>query len=83
MWRETIPKEWPVLPYDEKSGAFSGQGDSGAVVVGGRGRMGGLITSGSGDMDFLDITYATPIQYLMECISEQFPNTHLNPIPTA
>jgi hypothetical protein len=34
-------------------------------------------------MDFFDITYATPIQFLMECISGQFPNAHLNPIFTA
>ncbi len=74
-------KEWPVLPYDEKSGAFSAQGDSGAVVVDGHGRMGGLITSGCGATDSLDITYATPIEFLLQRIAEQFPNAHLNPVP--
>ena len=76
-------KEWPILPYDQKSKAFSGQGDSGAVVVDGRGRIGGLITSGSGDTDEFDITYATPIEFLMQRIAEQFPNAHPNPVVTA
>ena len=76
-------KEWPILPYDQKSKAFSGQGDSGAVVVDGRGRISGLITSGSGDTDEFDITYATPIEFLMQRIAEQFPNAHLNPVVTA
>jgi hypothetical protein len=76
-------KEWPVLPYNRKHGAFSSQGDSGAVVVDGRGRIGGLIISGSGDTDDLDITYATPIEFLMERITKQFPNAHLHPVLSA
>ena len=76
-------KEWPVLPYNQKSGAFSGQGDSGAVVVDVRGRIGGLITSGCGDTDDLDITYATPMDFLMQRIAKQFPNAHLNPVVSA
>ena len=76
-------KEWAVLPYDEKSGPFSAQGDSGAVVVDGHGRIGGLVTSGGGTTDSLDITYATPIEFLMQRIAKQFPNAHLNPVPTA
>jgi hypothetical protein len=76
-------KEWPVLSFEEHSRAFSGQGDSGAVVVDGRGRIGGLINSGSGDMEDLDITYATPIEFLMERITKQFPNAHLIPVSTA
>ena len=76
-------KEWPVLPYDRKYGAFSSQGDSGAVVVDGRGRIGGLIIIGSGDTDDLDITYATPIEFLMERITKQFPNAHPHPVLSA
>jgi len=76
-------KEWPVLPYDQKSNAFSGQGDSGAVVVDGRGRIGGLITSGGGDTDDFDVTYATPIEFLLQRIAEQFPDAHLDPVLTA
>ena len=76
-------KEWPVLSCEENGRAFSGQGDSGAVVVDGRGRIGGLITSGSGDMEDLDITYATPIEFLMERITKQFPNAHPHPVLSA
>ena len=78
-------KEWPVLSYNEdyKSFGFSGQGDSGAVVVDGLGRIGGLITCGGGDTDDFDITYATPIEFLLQRIAKQFPNAHLNPVVTA
>ena len=76
-------KEWPVLPYDQQSGAFSGQGDSGAVIVDGGGRIGGLITGGCGDTDDLDITYATPMEFLLQRIAKQFPNAHLIPGLTA
>ena len=78
-------KEWPVLSYyeDFKSYGFSGQGDSGAVVVDGRGRIGGLITGGCGDAKDLDITYATPIEFLLQRIAKLFPNAHLIPGLTA
>ena len=74
-------KEWPVLPYDDTLRAFkiSGLGDSGAVVDD-LGRIGGLINSGSGDMN---ITCAMPIELLMERITKQFPNAHLIPVSTA
>ena len=78
-------KEWPVLSCNEdfKSFGFSGQGDSGAVVVDGRGRIGGLITCGGGDTDDFDITYATPIEFLLQRIAKEFPDAHLNPVVTA
>ena len=49
-------KEWAILPYDTKSGAFSAPGDSGAVIVDGYGRVGGLLTGGSGVMASTDIS---------------------------
>ncbi|RPA99858.1 hypothetical protein L873DRAFT_1595584, partial [Choiromyces venosus 120613-1] len=36
--------EWAILPFDNKSGAFSTPGDSSAVVADGSGRIGGIIT---------------------------------------
>jgi hypothetical protein len=45
-----VSKEWAILPFDSKSGAFSEKGDSGSVVVDGAGRIGGLLTGGSGLM---------------------------------
>ncbi len=39
--------EWAIVPFDDKSGAFSAPGDSGAVVADGSGRIGGIITGGA------------------------------------
>lgn len=73
-------KEWAILPYDTKSGTFSDRGDSGAVIVDGLGRIGGLLTGGCGITDSSDITYATPITFLVKSIKANgFPNAHLNP----
>lgn len=73
-------KEWPILPYDTKSGAFSAPGDSGAVIVDGVGRVGGLLTGGAGATDSFDITYATPISFLLKSIKANgYLNAHLNP----
>jgi hypothetical protein len=72
--------EWAILPYDNKSGPFSAPGDSGSVIVDGLGRMGGLLTGGAGIADSYDITYATPISFLMQSIKANgYPNAHPNP----
>ena len=63
-----VSKEWAILPYDNKSGAFSAKGDSGAVVVDGAGRIGGLLTGGSGPTDSTDVTYVTPIDFVLKAI---------------
>ncbi|KAN0072157.1 hypothetical protein V8E54_009886 [Elaphomyces granulatus] len=70
-------KEWAILPYDNKSGAFSAPGDSGTVVVDGLGRIGGLLTGGSGVTASTDITYVTPIDFLLKSIKTRYPNVHL------
>lgn len=59
-------KEWAILPFEHKSGPFSERGDSGSVIVDGRGRIGGLLTSGAGTILSSDITYATPICFLLQ-----------------
>ncbi|KAK7030280.1 hypothetical protein VNI00_014297 [Paramarasmius palmivorus] len=64
-----ISKEWAILPFDSKSGAFAAKGDSGSVVVDGRGRIGGLLTGGAG-LTCSDITYATPITFLLKRLAE-------------
>ncbi|KAE9384186.1 hypothetical protein BT96DRAFT_929422 [Gymnopus androsaceus JB14] len=76
-------KEWAILQFDSKSGAFSAKGDSGAVIVDGLGRMGGLLTGASGgtnsNRDLLDITYATPIGFILKNMEEnglRNPNIH-------
>ncbi|KAK0468804.1 hypothetical protein IW261DRAFT_1553797 [Armillaria novae-zelandiae] len=60
-----IPKQWAILPYDNKFGLFSAPGDSSSVIVDGCGRIGGLLTGGAG---YVDISYVTPIGFLMESI---------------
>ena len=59
-------KEWAILPSDYESGPFSAKGDSGSVIVDGLGRIGGLLVSGAGIASHPDITYATPINFLLE-----------------
>lgn len=72
--------EWAILPYDHKSGPFSVPGDSGSVVVDGLGRIGGLLTSGTGKTESFDITYATPFFWLFPRIKANgFPHSHLYP----
>ena len=60
-------KEWSIFGYD-KSRAFSAKGDSGSAIVDGEGRIGGLLTGGAGTETSLDITYATPISFIMNQI---------------
>jgi hypothetical protein len=84
-------KEWGILPLDSKSRAFSVKGDSGSVIVDGRGRMGGLLTGGCGQSEVrgsppsldLDITYATPINFLLKRMHENgLANPNINPVLT-
>jgi len=81
--KSEISKEWSILPYDTKSGEFSARGDSGSVIVDGLGRIGGLLTGGSGD-DALptsfDIAYATPISFLLKRMQDNgLHNLNINP----
>lgn len=58
-------KEWPILSYSKDSGPFSVGGDSGAVVFDAKSRIGGMITAGAGVTDTTDITYVTPMDFLL------------------
>lgn len=70
--------EWAILGHRLWSRGFSAPGDSGAIIVDGKGRIGGLLTGGSGRTDSTDVTYATPFYWLLEeCIKTRFPNVHL------
>ena len=73
-----VSKEWATLSFDNKSGPFSGKGDSGAAVVDSRGRIGGLLTGGGGLTETSDITYATPISFVMKIIhgNKSLANAH-------
>jgi hypothetical protein len=72
--------EWTILPYDNDSRVFPKGGDGGFVIVDGRGRFGGVLTGGAGKTTPSDITYATPIWWLLEEIKANgFPHAHLYP----
>jgi len=55
-----------IVPLNKESGPFSKKGDSGFVVVDGLGRIAGILTGGSGLTDSSDLTYVTPIEFIME-----------------
>ncbi|KAH7889041.1 hypothetical protein F5I97DRAFT_1935411 [Phlebopus sp. FC_14] len=63
-----ISMAWAILPFDDKSGPFSAKGDSGSVVVDGVGRIGGILTCGSSATDISDVTYVTPLSFVLETI---------------
>jgi hypothetical protein len=71
--------EWGIINYDSESEVFSEPGDSGSVIADIRGRIGGMLTGGSGKTKSSDMTYATPFWWLLERIKANgFPNAHLN-----
>lgn len=71
--------EWGIINYDSASEVFSEPGDSGSIIVDIRGRIGGILTAGSGKAETSDMTYATPFWWLLERIKAGgFPNVHFN-----
>jgi hypothetical protein len=61
--------EWCVL--SSISIPFSEKGDSGSVVFDLSGRVGGILTGGQGMNASTDITYVTPMEWLLQDINEQ------------
>ncbi|KAI6008150.1 hypothetical protein F5J12DRAFT_767781 [Pisolithus orientalis] len=71
--------EWAIINYDSKSDVFSEPGDSGSIIADLHGRIGGLLTGGSGKTNSSDITYATPFWWLLQRIKANgFPDAHLD-----
>lgn len=71
--------EWGILNYDNNSGVFSKPGDSGSIIADIHGRVGGMLTGGSGKTMASDITYATPFWWLLQRIKDKgFPKAHLD-----
>ncbi|RSL74978.1 hypothetical protein CEP51_011297 [Fusarium floridanum] len=69
-------EEWCILGAKWRSGSgrgpFSGKGDSGSCVWDMKGRIGGMLTSGlEGPAGSLDVSYASPIEWLLADIREQ------------
>ncbi|KAI0760742.1 hypothetical protein C8Q74DRAFT_251673 [Fomes fomentarius] len=73
--------EWAIYNYDSKSDVFSAPGDSGSIIVDGRGRVGGMLTGGAGRTETSDVTYATPMWWLWPRIQQRFPNANMFPTP--
>jgi hypothetical protein len=84
-FRDQTSKQWAILPFDQKSGPFSDKGDSGSIVVDGAGRIGGIITGAGGLGDSCDVTYATPIEFVMKVIrsNKSLVNAYPTPGPSA
>jgi len=74
-----VSREWAIYNYDSKSGVFSAPGDSGSIVAGGLGRIGGMLHGGAGKTDTCDVTYITPMWWLWPRIKAQFPDANLYP----
>ncbi|KAJ8522648.1 hypothetical protein ONZ45_g806 [Pleurotus djamor] len=73
--------EWPIFNYDGDS-PFCAPGDSGSVIVDGKGRIGGMLTTSvrrDGLTSASFITYATPMYRIWEEVRKVFPNAHLSP----
>lgn len=75
-------REWPVIPTDKNSGAFSTKGDSGSCVADVFSRVGGILIGGSGATESSDVTYVTPISFIMKVLhnTKSFEHAHLNPV---
>ncbi|KAF7327803.1 hypothetical protein MKEN_00360100 [Mycena kentingensis (nom. inval.)] len=59
-------REFAVYPCSSTSGAFSEAGDSGSLVIDGRGRAAGMLTGGAGTTDTTDCSYIVPMGNLLE-----------------
>jgi hypothetical protein len=72
--------EWAIINYDGSwSGVFSKPGDSGSIIADIRGRVGGMLTGGCGKVNSSDMTYATPMWWLLKRIQDKwFPNASLD-----
>ncbi|QRV93325.1 hypothetical protein RhiJN_21343 [Ceratobasidium sp. AG-Ba] len=63
-------REVAVYPCDSESGAFSKPGDSGAVVIDGKGRVAGILTGGAGTTKTSDCSYVTSINFIIKRLQE-------------
>jgi len=67
--------EVAIHPYSRKvGGTFSAPGDSGSIVVDGKGGIVGVIIDGAGQADSTDVTYLSPYYWIWEHIKAVFPD---------
>lgn len=73
--------ELPVFGYDSRTKQtkpFSEPGDSGSVVVDGKGRVIGMIIGGVGFTTTSDVTYVTPAEFLFDKIRSHGINPNID-----
>lgn len=70
-------REFAIYPYSHKDGPFSAPGDSGSIVVDGKGHVVGLLTAGAGMAGSTDVAYITPYFWLQKRIQQIFPDSYL------
>ena len=76
--------EWGIIKYDSKADVFSEPSDSGSIIADIRGRIGGMLTGGSGKTKSSEMTYATPFWWLLKRIrASGFPNARLGVVASA
>ncbi|KAG8894498.1 hypothetical protein FRB99_001223 [Tulasnella sp. 403] len=67
-----------IFPYDNDSGPFSRDGDSGSIIVDAHGQFFALLTGGTGKTDSSDITFGTPMHWLWQVIKARFPGATID-----
>jgi hypothetical protein len=70
-------RELTTLPHEDERGAFSEEGDSGAVIADHGGRIVAVLTAGGGSTNSTDVTFATPFCKLEKRIKDAFPGARL------
>ena len=55
---------------------FSEKGDSGAIIVDAKGRIGGTRTAGPGETGFIDVRYATPFYLYQPRLHDSYRKPH-------
>ncbi|KAG7450882.1 uncharacterized protein BT62DRAFT_1046042 [Guyanagaster necrorhizus] len=75
-------REWLIIPTDKNSGPFSRKGDSGSCITDIFCRIVGILTGSSGATDSSDVTYVTPISFIMKVLhtTKFFKYAHLKPV---
>jgi hypothetical protein len=76
-----MSKEVSVLLRNSKSDPFSHRGDSGSVVIDGKGRVCGILTGRAGATDVSDRTYVTSIHFLIRHLADYKIKANILPSP--
>lgn len=74
--------EVAILSHNRDAGLFAAKGDSGSLVVDGKGRKVGMLIGGTGLGPYFDITYVSPWDALKALIEEKCPGINWNPTTT-